>query len=135
MHIEPTPAQGAAFFQNPPSGPIVMLNLLRFLGTADYSRSPELAPEGPITGAEAYARYAKHTLPFLEAAGGEVLFRGTGGAALIGPADARWDLMLLVRHKSADAFRSFASNPEYLAGVGHRTAALEDSRLIPIQEK
>jgi hypothetical protein len=26
------------------------------------------------------------------------------------------------------------SNAKYLAGVGHRAAALEDSRLLPIQE-
>jgi hypothetical protein len=29
----------------------------------------------------------------------------------------------------------FASDPEYLAGVGHRTAALEDSRLLPLVER
>jgi len=28
-----------------------------------------------------------------------------------------------------------ASNDEYLAGIGHRTAALEDSRLLPIDER
>jgi hypothetical protein len=28
----------------------------------------------------------------------------------------------------------FASDKEYLAGVGHRTAALEDSRLLPLVE-
>ena len=28
----------------------------------------------------------------------------------------------------------FASNQEYLAGIGHRTAALEDSRLLPLVE-
>jgi hypothetical protein len=29
---------------------------------------------------------------------------------------------------------AFASNQEYLAGLGHRTAALEDSRLLPLVE-
>jgi hypothetical protein len=32
------------------------------------------------------------------------------------------------------AFLEFASNPDYLAGMGHRLAALEDSRLLPIVE-
>lgn len=27
---------------------------------------------------------------------------------------------------------AFASNPGYLAGLGHRTAALADSRLLPV---
>lgn len=134
MHIEPTQAQGAAFFGNPPDGPVVMLNLLRFRQTADYSAHPELAPESPISGAEAYQRYTQHTLPFLQESGGEVLFMGNGGHCLIGPTDERWDLVLLVRHKSASVFLEFAQNQAYLAGLGHRTAALEDSRLLPIRQ-
>lgn len=40
-----------------------MLNLLRFRAAADYSASPELAPETPISGAEAYCRYIAHAMP------------------------------------------------------------------------
>lgn len=134
MYIEPTQQQGAAFFGAPPEGPVVMLNLLLFRDVADYSAHPDLAPEAPISGQDAYARYAAHTLPLLREAGGEVLFQGAGGPFLIGPDDGRWDLMLLVRHTSAQAFLGFASNPTYLAGVGHRTAALLDSRLLPLVE-
>ena len=37
---------------------------------------------------------------------------------------------------SAKVFLAFATNktPPHLAGVSHRTAALEDSRLIPLVE-
>jgi hypothetical protein len=41
---------------------------------------------------------------------------------------------MLVRQASVDSFFAFASNPEYLAGTGHRTAAVEDSRLLPLVE-
>ena len=135
MFIEPTREQGQAFFSAPPSGPIVMLNLLRFRDIADYSAFPELAPPAPISGRRAYDRYAAHTLPFLRAAGGEVVFQGTGGPYLIGPDTDRWDLVLLVRHQSAQAFLSFASNRDYAAGLGHRVAALEDSRLLPMVDE
>ena len=43
-----------------------------------------------------------------------------------------WDTVLLVKHKSIAAFMAFATNEEYLKGVGHLTAALADSRLLPI---
>lgn len=33
---------------------------------------------------------------------------------------------------SVASFLAFATNKEYLAGIGHRTAALEDSRLLPL---
>jgi hypothetical protein len=39
---------------------------------------------------------------------------------------------LLVRQSSIAAFLAFASNKDYLHGIGHRTAALEDSRLLPL---
>ncbi len=41
---------------------------------------------------------------------------------------------MLVRQSSVEAFLSFTSNPEYRAGMGHRAAALEDSRLLPLVE-
>jgi hypothetical protein len=73
-------------------------------------------------------------MPFLREAGGELLFLGNGGNFLIGPPDERWDLAMLVRHRDVDTFLAFASNEEYLAWLGHRTAALEDSRLLPLFE-
>ncbi|MCO4773489.1 MAG: DUF1330 domain-containing protein, partial [Deltaproteobacteria bacterium] len=112
--------------------PVVMLNLLRFREVADYSASPELAPDTPISGREAYARYARHAMPFIREAGSEVLYVGDGGTMLIGPADETWDHVLLVKHPSAQEFVAFASNEAYLAGLGHRTAALADSRLLPM---
>jgi hypothetical protein len=101
---------------------------------ADYSAHPELAPAAPISGAAAYERYIAHTLPYLRESGGELLFLGSGGLFLIGPADERWDLAMLVRQNSVQSFMAFAGHPAYLAGLGHRTAALEDSRLLPLTE-
>ena len=85
-----------------------MLNLLRFRQIADYSASPELAPNAPISGAEACDRYIAHTLPHLKKSGGELLFMGEGGPFLIGPEGERWDRVMLVRQKSLEAFVAFA---------------------------
>jgi uncharacterized protein (DUF1330 family) len=133
-YLEPTQESGRQFFAQGITGPIVMLNLLRFRATADYSATPDLAPPSPITGEEAYRRYMEHTLPHLERSGGNLLFFARGGAFLIGPSNERWDAAMLVAQKSSAAFLAFASNPEYLAGIGHRLAALEDSRLLPLVE-
>ncbi len=133
-HIEPSQVAGRAFVERRIEGPVVMLNLLRFRAVADYSASPALEPARPISGAEAFRRYIDHTLPFLRESGGELLFLGEGGAYLIGPGDERWDMVMLVRQSSVESFLAFASNAAYLAGIGHRTAALEDSRLLPIIE-
>ena len=131
-HLEPTQEAGRAFMMRGIEGEVVMLNLLRFREVADYSATPELAPDTPISGAEAYQLYIDHTLPHLKESGGDVEFLGEGGRFLIGPQDERWDRVLLVRHASVETFMSFASNEAYLGGMGHRLAAIADSRLLPV---
>ena len=132
--LEATQEAGAALFSRKITGKVVMLNLLRFRDVADYSANPELMPNEPISGAEAYQKYIDHTLPFLRKSGGDLVFLGKGGRYLIGPQEERWDLVVLVRQNSLSDFMAFSSNKEYLAGMGHRTAALEDSRLLPLVE-
>ncbi len=132
LYLEPTQDAGRDFVLRGIEGEVLMLNLLRFRDVADYAATPDLAPEAPISGAEAYDLYMEHTLPHLKESGGDVAFLGEGGPFLIGPPEARWDLVLLVRHKSVETFLSFASNEAYLGGMGHRLAAIEDSRLLPV---
>ncbi len=131
-YLEPTQKSGAALFSRRIEGEVVMLNLLRFREVADYSHHPELVPDRPISGREAYQKYIDHTRPLLEATGGGIMFLGEGGSFLIGPEEERWDAVILVRQKSLSEFMSFATDKKYLAGIGHRTAALEDSRLLPL---
>ena len=132
--LEVTQEAGAALFARNISGEVVMLNLLRFRDVADYSAKPELMPSDPISGAEAYQKYIDHTLPFLRESGGDLVFLGKGGKYLIGPQEEQWDLVMLIRQKSLSAFMAFSSNQNYLTGMGHRTAALKDSRLLPLVE-
>ncbi len=109
-----------------------MLNLLRFRDTADYSDHLELAPARPISGRAAYDRYIAHSLPFLTATGGSVDFMGDGGTYFVGPIEERWDAALMVRQANLQGFFSFATNGDYLAGIGHRAAAVDDSRILPL---
>ena len=132
QYLEPTQESGRDFMMRGIEGEVVMLNLLRFREVADYSATPDLEPDAPISGAEAYQLYVDHTLPHLRESGGDVEFMGEGGSFLIGPADEQWDMVLLVRHKNVQTFMSFASNEAYLGGMGHRLAAISDSRLLPI---
>ncbi len=133
-YLEATQNAGRLFLQRGLEGPVIMLNLLRFREVADYTAHPDLAPAAPISGAEAFDRYFRHTLPVLRESGGDVVFLGAGGPFLIGPEGERWDRAVLVRQTSVAAFLAFASHGAYLAGLGHRTAALQDSRLLPLAE-
>lgn len=131
-YLEPTQGAGQTLIQRAIAGEVVMLNLLRFRAIADYAANPELAPATPISGAAAYERYIAHTLPHLRKSGGDLMFLGEGGRFLIGPENERWDRAMLVRQSSIQSFMAFARDEAYLAGIGHRTAAIEDSRLLPL---
>ncbi|MCU1351405.1 MAG: hypothetical protein JWM05_614 [Acidimicrobiales bacterium] len=131
-YLDPSDESAIAFIERGISGPLIMMNLLRFREWADYSATPELAPGVPTSGRDAYDHYVRHTVPFLSASGGSVEFFGTGGPWFVGPSHERWDLVMMIRQASVHDFLAFASNEAYLSGVGHRTAAVEDARMLPV---
>jgi hypothetical protein len=133
-YLMPTQEAGRKFYMRQIQGSVVMLNLLRFREIADYSLDPELMPTKPLSGKQAYQLYIEHTLPFLTRSGGEILFMGEGRDFLIGPTNEQWDAVLLIKQSSVDSFMAFQSDTDYLKGIGHRTAALIDSRILPLVE-
>ena len=95
-------------------------------------RDVALYKDGPAawSGRDAYRRYAEFTFGKLREIGAEVIFFGAARGALIAPPDEDWDEVLLVRYPSAQAFMQMLSAPDYREATRHRTAAIEDSRLI-----
>jgi len=132
--IAPTQEAGAELFSRQIDGEVIMLNLLKFKDIADYSEHPELDDGKRITGREAYKRYIEQTLPLLKEKGGEIMFMGEGGNYLIGPANEAWDLVLLIKQKSLANLMAMVNDKKYRSILGHRDAALEDSRLLPLIE-
>jgi uncharacterized protein (DUF1330 family) len=131
--IEPSREQLQAFAGQPDDGaPIVMLNLLRYRPQADYARHPE---QEPCSGRDAFKRYAKQSIACIEGVGGKVLFIGAALATVIGPEAELWDEIFLVRYPSRRAFLDMIASKEYRAIAFHRSAALEDSRLIAAHAK
>ena len=133
-YLPPSFEAGKHLFQKNIQGSIVNLNLIKLKKEADYSAYPDLKPAHSITGHEAYLNYIKEAKPFLKASGGEILFIGKGDLFLTGPENEYWDLCMLVRQKSVSDFFSFEQNKDYMKITGHRTAAIEDSRLLPLEE-
>ena len=123
--IHPTSDQFERLAGSTSDAPIVMLNLLRFKDVADGVDEAD-----GISGEEAYQRYGAAVASNLAEAGGTVLTMATCSETVIGPADERWDLCLLVRYPSRAAFLRMVSDPDYLAKNEHRTAGVDDSRLI-----
>ena len=123
-HINPEHAQFEAFKTLPRDTPVNMLNLVRVHDVATY-------PDGSQTsGREAYATYGRESAPVLARVGGSILWRGAFESTLIGPSDERWDFCFIALYPAASAFLAMVTDPDYQKAVVHRTAAVQDSRLI-----
>jgi len=123
-NIDPTKEQFAAFLKIESKEPIWMLNQIRLRAQAAY-------PDGRgATGREAYAAYAKESMPFFSGVGGRIIWSSTPQLVLIGPTDEKWDLVFVAEYPNSAAFAEMVRNPGYQAIVVHRQAAVEDSRLI-----
>lgn len=132
-YIEASAEAGKIFFQDfHDKEKIVMLNMLKFKKTAEY---PEDAFSKKISGKEAYDIYIKNTQSKLKQLDSRVLFYGAGNRFLIGPEHEKWDAVLLVEHASILNFMEFAKSTDYINNLKHRTAALEDSRLLPMKQQ
>ncbi len=134
QYLYPSYESGKRLFNKNIEGAIVNLNLIKLKKEADYAANPALAPVHPISGQDAFFRYIKEAQPFLEASGGEILFIGKGDHFLIGPEKEYWDICMLIRQKSVADFFSFEQDEGYMKITGHRMAAVEDTRLLPLQE-
>ncbi len=109
--------------------PINMINLIRFRAKADYPADHACARES-LTGEQAYQRYSAATLQFLAKLGARVVWAGAPNLVVIGPSDERWDMAFIIEYPSVGAMLSMIGDPEYQKIAVHRTAAVEDSRLI-----
>jgi len=132
-YLHSTQDAGKKFYEEfKGKGSFVMLNLLKFKKEANYKNFENIKPKQEITGNQAYKMYIEKTLPFLEKFGSKVLFSGDSKHFVIGPETEEWDAVVMVEHKSVESFMQFAQDADYLKISGHRVAALEDSRLLPI---
>jgi len=107
--------------------PIVMINLLRYREHAGY---PAGSSAPACSGREAYLRYGAGVGALLAKAGARPVWLGAVSSSLIAPEGETWDDAVLVEYPSRRAFSEMISSAEYREVAVHRSAALEDSRLI-----
>jgi len=127
--IDPTRPQFDAFKALPRDQPIHMLNLIRLKPMADYPRDHPDHGKG-ITGLDAYRAYGRTSAEIFASVGGRQVWVGKPETVVTGPADERWDLAFIAEYPSASAFLAMVTDPAYREHVKHRTAGVEDSRLI-----
>jgi uncharacterized protein (DUF1330 family) len=125
MHVEnavmPQPEQAKAFFFGEETGPMVMVNLLKFKDKAEY-------PDGSNadwTGKQAYLVYGAAVQKCLELVGGRAVFSGDVTGLILGEVEELWDMVALAYYPSPQAMMQMVGLPEYQGIEIHRFAGLK----------
>src|ERR1700710_726910 len=113
MAIDPRGEGLKRLLAEDPGGPVVMLNLLRFV-------------EG---GRSSYEDYITHGGPFFAKYGADVVYGGEGSTALVAEDGQAWDAVLIVRYPSRQAFSDMVRDPEYSSITHLRTESLTEAVL------
>ena len=104
-----------------------MVNFLRHHEIAAYAE-PHAAP---ISGAAAYERYGRNTMPLIGRIGGRIRWAGTRVRAVGENSEAPWHQIVLVQYPSRAAFIGMLHSDAYRRGTPHRDAGLEATELVP----
>ena len=118
--VMPEPEQAKAFFAGAATGPMVMINLLKFRDKAEY---PDGSDAG-LSGRDAYLRYGMAVQKCLELVGGKALYSGDINGILLGEVEELWDMVALAWYPSPQAMLQMVGLPEYQGIEIHRFAGL-----------
>lgn len=121
--LYPTRPQLEALLASEETGPVVMLNLLRF---KDEAGDPDLGSSGE----EAYQRYADSMRGVVEGRGGRFLWVGRVDSQVMGQGAEGFHVAALVEYPSRKVFVEIATSPEVNAIGVHRAAGLEGQWLL-----
>jgi uncharacterized protein (DUF1330 family) len=116
-------------------GPLVMLNLNRYRPRAAYAAEPPGGVSPDVSGHEAYERYGMTALKVLARVGGEIVWSTRATITVVGDYSDQCDEVLAVRYPSAEAFLALATDPEVVAALPHREAALERAAIIRCDDR
>jgi len=128
-YIDPDREAWEVFKSLPRDQPIQMLNLIRLKPKAEY---PDGHPDHgrDLTGLDAYRAYGRTTAHIFKRVGGRQVWAGKPQVMVTGPGSEAWDIAFIAEYPSSAAFIEMVRDPEYRDLVLHRTAGVEDSRLL-----
>ena len=119
--VMPNREQIEGFAEPGPSGPIYMVNLLKFKEHAEY---PD-GRESDLSGEEAYGIYAAEVVEHLAKVGSGPIFSGAVSQLLLGEVEDLWDAVAIAMYPSRQKMLEMVTDPAYMESAVHRTAGLE----------
>ena len=118
--VLPNGEQMAGFLKDPETGPIYMVNLLKFKARAEYDDGRASS----LTGQEAYGLYAEGVQKLLGAVGGSIIFAGEVSRLTLGEVEELWDEVAIACYPTRGAMLEMMQLPEMAEIARHRAAGL-----------
>ncbi len=115
------PAQLQALMEKGPSGPIFMVNLLKFKDKAEY----EDGRATTLSGREAYNIYGSAVTALLPTFGGRAVFAADVTFLSLGRVEELWDEIAIAAYPERGAMVRMSMSPEWREMSVHRTAGLK----------
>jgi uncharacterized protein (DUF1330 family) len=119
----PRAADWRAIFAIGEGKPLHLLNLLKFKTEVE-------APDGPITGAAAYAKYAAANAGPFERAGCQRIYFGRGGHMFAFGEAGPWDVAIVTRYPAAQALAKMWLDADFIAAHKNRADGVERSQVL-----
>ena len=108
------------------SGPVQMVNLLKFRARAAYPDEYDGPDSRDCSGRQAYERYAAGAMDAVAAHGGRlVLLSKVDGVYFGRTAHDEWDVIAIIEYPSVEAVDALTDDPDHVKLMVHRHAALE----------
>lgn len=131
--VNPTDEQINRLLASQHTGSVWMINLLRYRQSAKYAINSKFAGM-ELSGKEAYMKYGRVALRSVALLGGEAMVAGHLGEPVHNTDFAEtfgaWDELAIVRYPTPQSLLKLVFMPGYTEATEHRTAGLEDTRLI-----
>ena len=119
--LMPSERQEEVLGESGPSGPVFMINLVKFKEKAIY----EDGRDANITGKEAYRLYGQEVVKMLPRFNAEVVFGSHITELMIGDVEELWDEMSVVKYGSRQDLNNMTTSPEWNDINIHRLAGIE----------
>jgi uncharacterized protein (DUF1330 family) len=123
----PRAEQWARVLERDPTKPVALINFFKLRETAVYVG--DQVDQAPISGQDAFSRYAEVSIPTMERVGGKFLLVAPFEGSFIGQ-DEDWDLVAIGSYPNLQAFLDLYQDAKYRSVYHHRTAACEKQKVL-----
>ncbi len=122
----PSRTQWERVLSRPADKALTLVNFFKFRAKAGY---PANSGQAEASGNEAFQRYARVSMPAMQAAGGKFLHVGPFAGSFTGQ-DEDWDLVAIGAYPDLESFLNLYTNEKYRAAFAHRSAACEREKVV-----